>query len=100
MVRFTVFALCLAAGPVFAQSALERSCATMAKATGQLIEHRKAGLDQLDALKDVMSDRKIKRAKGAEALPGIAAWVYTLSEEELESDVAEAFEVQCNAQKG
>lgn len=96
MYRFAL-SLILLTAPVMAQDKAQL-CAISAEIAGSAVAQRAAGEDKDKTAKAITADMTGDRANFAAAVPHIVDWVWTLPEDQLTDEVAEAYSIACLAQ--
>ncbi|MBC7132500.1 MAG: DNA primase [Roseovarius sp.] len=91
---FVIFLLSLLPVAAAAQNPI---CAPTGEIVAAAVEARKAGQGAEAAKAGIAAGLDSKKAGYAPAVPHIVDWVYTLSEADLQKDVAGSWIMQCEA---
>ncbi|MFK7940880.1 MAG: DNA primase [Roseovarius sp.] len=96
MLRLALSLVILAA-PATAQDTTQL-CSVSADIAGAAVSQRASGQDKPDTVSAITGDLQGDTAGFAAAVPHIVDWVWTLPEDQLTDEVAEAYEAACLAQ--
>lgn len=103
MIRFTLAALCLAATAPMAlsETKAERAarCAAQAEIVSQAVTLRAEGKRENRAIRDINRARADLDTPYSEAISPLVGWVFSLSDAQLETDVAGEFRTACDGYK-